>query len=70
MIEATFVLYVRKPQLGRLRELLMTLATDPVRWQERRRLFGSEFYVRGPSSQAREAHQAAVRHLTTFDGPR
>jgi len=69
MIEATFVLYASKAQLGRVRAHLKEWATDTLRWRERRTFFGSEFYVSGPSALAREAHEAAARSLATFDGP-
>lgn len=69
MIEATFVLFARKAQLERMRAFLKRQAGDIVRWKERRRLFGSEFYVSGPVTEARLAHEAAARDLMRFDGP-
>jgi hypothetical protein len=68
MTDATYVLFAPKAQLARLRAHLKTLTWDEVRWRERRRLFGSEFYVSGPSRQAREAHQSAALCLTRSDG--
>lgn len=69
MTEATFVLYAPKPQLARLRALLATQPTDEVRWREKRRMSGSEFYVVGPSRLAREAHERAATWLARADGP-
>lgn len=64
MAEATFVLFARADQRSALRQLLQASAQDAVTWRERRRLFGSEFYVSGPSTQAREAHLAAASWLS------
>jgi len=69
MIEATYVLFAPKAQLSRLRAHLKSQPADEVRWRERRRLFGSEFYVSGPSRLAREAHQSAALWLTRTDAP-
>lgn len=69
MIEATYVLFARKAQLGRMRAFLKGFASDTVRWKERRRLFGSEFYVTGPAGAARQAHEAAARDLMRFEAP-
>lgn len=69
MIEATFVLFARKAQLGRLRAFLKSHAMETVSWKERRRLFGSEFYVSGPAAEARRAHEAAQRDLMRFEAP-
>ena len=37
---------------------------ESVQWRERKKLFGSEFYVSGPAALAREAHEQAVRWLS------
>lgn len=69
MTEATFVLYAPKQQLPRLRALISTQASDQVRWREKRRMSGSEFYVVGPSRLAREAHERVATWLARADGP-
>jgi hypothetical protein len=69
MVEATFVVYAPKAQLAKVRGLVRSQTPEAVTWRERRTLFGSEFYVTGPSSLAREAHEAAARLLSWADRP-
>jgi len=69
MIEATFVVYAPKAQLAKLRGLVRSQTAEAVTWQERRTLFGSEFYVTGPAALAREAHELAAHLLSWPDRP-
>lgn len=64
MIEATFVVYAPKAQLAKVRGLVGSQSPEAVTWRERRTLFGSEFYVTGPATLAREAHELAARLLS------
>lgn len=57
-MEATYVLYAQKAVRGRLLQVLAAHADGAVRWRERKRLFGSEFYLTGPAAAARKAHSA------------
>ena len=63
MVEATYVLFVPKAKRLQARKVLNAETSETVRWRERKKLFGSEFYVSGPAAQAREAHEQAVRWL-------
>jgi hypothetical protein len=63
MTEVTFVLFAPKAQLARLRAHLAADTAPDVRWREKRRMSGSEFYVVGPIQLAREAHQRAATCL-------
>jgi hypothetical protein len=47
----------------RLRERLREVANEEVRWTERKNIRGSEFYIIGPPTLAREAHLAAATWL-------
>jgi hypothetical protein len=57
-VEATYVLFAQNSQRARLREALAAQSDGPVRWRERKLLFGSEFYLTGPAAAARRAHSA------------
>ncbi|HTK34444.1 MAG TPA: hypothetical protein VL358_04050 [Caulobacteraceae bacterium] len=52
MADVTCVVFVPKGQRAELRHVLMTADTEGLRWRERKRLFGSEFYFTGPSALA------------------
>ncbi len=67
-MEATFVLFVRKEQRGRVRTGLTPEVVGAATWRERKTLSGSEFYFSGPSAIARLAHAAAAR-LTSSEDP-
>ena len=68
MTEATFVIFASRAERERLRAHLDAHPTAAVTWSERRSLFGSEFHVTGPSSEAREAHALAASHMARADG--
>lgn len=68
MTEATFVIFASRAQRERLRAHLDAHSTETVAWSERRSLFGSEFSVRGPARDAREAHALAAGHLAKSSG--
>lgn len=57
MSEITCVSFVPKDKRAKLRHVLMTGDTGDLRWRERRRLFGSEFYFTGPSGLVRKTHE-------------
>lgn len=69
MTEATYVLFAHQALRARLRDHLNTQGYQEVRWRERRRLFGSEFFLTGPSREAREAHHTATVWLYRTAGP-
>ena len=56
MVEITAVAFVPKAKRGKLRHVLMTGETGDLRWRERKRLFGSEFYFEGPPSLVMKTH--------------
>ena len=64
MVEATYVLFVPKAKRLQVRDVLKADVPESVQWRERKKLFGSEFYVSGPAALAREAHEQAVRWLS------
>jgi hypothetical protein len=64
MMQATYILYASKAQLVRLRAHVREHPDGEVSWRERRKLFGSEFHVSGPSRLAREAHERAATWLS------
>jgi hypothetical protein len=55
-MELTYVCFVPKSKRDKLREILQTEDTGPVRWTEKRARSGSEFYFSGPSLLVRKAH--------------
>lgn len=69
MSEAVYVLLARKAQRARLPDHLKSQPYEAVRWRERRRMFGSEFFLTGPSRETREVHQTAALWLSRADGP-
>ncbi len=62
MADATYVSYVPRSKRNRLRQVLNTEDTRPVRWTEKRGLFGSEFFFSGPSAVVRRVHA----HITSW----
>jgi len=62
MSDATYVSIVPRAKRGRLREILDTEDTGPVRWTERRGFFASEFSFTGPSAIVRKVHA----HVTSW----
>lgn len=56
MAEITYVCFVPKSKRDKLRSVLETEDTSPVRWAEKRSFSGSEFYFSGPSLLVRKAH--------------
>lgn len=61
MVEATYVLYVRRSQRVRVRTALAGRVDQAITLRERKTLFGSEFYFSGPAALARETHTSAMR---------
>jgi hypothetical protein len=66
MPDATYVAFVPSGMSAKLRSLLETEDTGPISWRERKLMFGSEFYLSGPSRVTRAAHayisEWVVRH--------
>ena len=56
MVDVTYVSFVPRSKCGKLRRTLEAEDTRPVRWAEKRGLFGSEFYFSGPSQIVRRTH--------------
>ena len=56
MSEITCVSFVPKRKTAKLRHVLMTAETGDLRWRERKKMFGSEFYFSGPASLVRKTH--------------
>ena len=56
MTEVTYVSFVPFAKRAKLRNLLKEEGAGPLKWREKRRLFGSEFYFSGPPAVARETH--------------
>jgi hypothetical protein len=56
MTDITAVSFVPKKKRGKLRHVLSTSDTGELRWRERKRMFGSEFYFTGPSSLVMKTH--------------
>jgi hypothetical protein len=65
MTEVTCVVFVPKGQRGELRHILMTADMGDLRWRERKRLFGSEFYFTGPSSLAMKTQAYLTNWIET-----
>ena len=57
MAEVTAVSFVPKGKRGKLRHVLSTGDIGDLRWRERKKLFGSEFYFSGPSALVLKTHQ-------------
>ena len=63
MSEITAVSFVPKAKRGRLRHVLATGDTGDLRWRERKRLSGSEFYFSGPATLVMKTHTYISRWL-------
>jgi hypothetical protein len=61
--EITCVSFVPKAKRGKLRHVLMTGETGDLRWRERKKFFGSEFYFSGPPGLVRKTHVYVTRWL-------
>lgn len=62
MSDATYVSFVPGSKRTRLRQILTSEDTGPVRWTEKRGLFMSEFSFSGPSAVVRKVHA----HVTSW----
>ena len=56
MSDATFVAFVPQAQREKLRNVLLEGDTGALRWVEKKRRRGSEFYFSGPPGLARRTH--------------
>ena len=65
MSEITAVSFVPKSKRARLRHVLTTGDTGDLRWRERKRLSGSEFYFSGPASLVMKTHNYISHWLAT-----
>ena len=65
MAEITAVSFVPKAKRGRLRHVLATGDTGDLRWRERKKIFGSEFYFSGPPDLVMKTHEFVTRWLAT-----
>jgi hypothetical protein len=63
MIEATYVSYVPKRKREKLRRVLASEDNSEIRWREKKKLFGSEFYFSGPTELVRRTHAYITRWL-------
>jgi hypothetical protein len=70
MDDATYVLFAARGRRAKLRDQLRAQLTEPLRWTECRRLFGSEFLINGPPALAREAHESLVLWLNRVQASR
>jgi hypothetical protein len=61
--EVTYVSYVPKAKRAKLRLVLQTEDTGSVRWFEKKKLFGSEFYFSGPTELVRKTHAYITQWL-------
>jgi hypothetical protein len=61
--EATYVSFVPRSRRAKLRHVLESEDTGPIRWREEKRLFGSEFHFSGPSELVRKTHTYVTRWL-------
>jgi len=64
--EVTYVSYVPKRKRAKLRSVLQSEDTGSVRWAEKKKLFGSEFYFSGPTELVRRTH-AYITHWLAAD---
>jgi hypothetical protein len=55
--EATYVIYAGKSARTGVREQLRSTVDESVRWTERKSFSGSEFFISGPPTRARLAHE-------------
>lgn len=67
MTEVTYVSYVPKRKRAKLRNVLQTEDTGAVRWSEKKKLFGSEFYFSGPTELVRRTHAYITQWLAADD---
>jgi hypothetical protein len=63
--DATYVSFVPRSKRAKLRRTLESGDTGAIRWSEKRRLFGSEFYFSGPSQLVRRTHAYITAWLAT-----
>lgn len=63
MIEVTYVSYVPKRKRAKLRSVLRSEDTGSIRWHEKKKLFGSEFYFSGPTELCRKTHAYITQWL-------
>lgn len=63
MSEATYVSFVPKARRDKLRLVLQTEDTGPVRWREKKMRSGSEFFFSGPSQLVRKTHAYITQWL-------
>jgi len=54
--QVTYVSFVPRAKCAKLREVLQSEDTGPVRWSEKRTWFGSEFHFSGPPALVRRTH--------------
>jgi len=54
--EVTYVSFVPKAKRAKLRRVLESEDTGPIRWREKKRLFVSEFHFSGPTELVRKTH--------------
>jgi hypothetical protein len=69
MADLTCVVFVPKKARGQLRHVLMTADMGELRWRERKRLFGSEFYFTGPSALALKTQAFLTRWVAARRTP-
>jgi hypothetical protein len=65
MTEVTYVSYVPKAKRAKLRQVLESEDTGSLRWSEKKKLFGSEFYFSGPTQLVRRTHAYITAWLAT-----
>lgn len=63
MSEVTYVSYVPKRKRAKLRSVLQSEDTGQIRWREKKKLFGSEFYFSGPTELVRRTHAYITQWL-------
>ena len=63
MSEVTYVSYVPSRKRAKLRSVLLSEDTGQIRWREKRKLFGSEFYFSGPTELVRRTHAYITQWL-------
>ncbi len=63
MSEVTYVSYVPNRKRAKLRSVLLSEDTGQIRWREKRKLFGSEFYFSGPTELVRRTHAYITQWL-------
>ena len=65
MADTTCVSLVPKAKRARLRQLLASEDTAPIRWRERKRWTVSEFYFTGPTREVMRTHSYISHWLAT-----